>query len=170
MNHANSASTETPPAVVRWLGYGGLAPFIVLAAGSFTAAEYAALCRVALVLYGALILGFVGALHWAFAMTLPNLSAAKRNECFTWSVVPALLAWPAAMLVAMSAPISSASISFGYNVAAAALIIGLVANYVQDFRLARVALLPAWYLPLRLRLTVVASVCLAAVGVAHFLR
>lgn len=170
MNHANNASIEAPPASVVWLGYGGLLPFVALAAGSFAAAEYAALCRVALVLYGALILSFVGALHWAFAMTLPNLSASKRTECFIWSVAPALLAWPAAMLMAVSAQISVASIFFGYKVAAAPLIIGFVANYIQDIRLARVASLPVWYLPLRLRLTAVACVCLAAVGFTHFLR
>ena len=170
MNHANNASIEAPPAIVVWLGYGGLLPFVALAAGSLAAAEYAALCRVALLLYGALILSFVGALHWAFAMSLPNLSAAKRTECFTWSVVPALLAWPAAMLMAVSAQISFTSIFFGYEVAAAPLIIGFVANYIQDLRLTRVAKLPAWYLPLRLRLTAVACVCLAAAGFAQLLR
>lgn len=170
MNHANNASIDSPPAIVVWLGYGGLLPFVAFAAGSFAAAEYAALCRVALVLYGALILSFVGALHWAFAMSLPNLSAAKRTECFIWSVVPALLAWPAAMLVAVSAQISFASIFFGYEVAAAPLIIGFVANYIQDVRLARAAKLPSWYLPLRLRLTAVACVCLVAAGVAYFSR
>jgi Protein of unknown function (DUF3429) len=155
-----------------WCGLdSGLLPFVALAAGSLATAEYAALCRVALVLYGALILSFVGALHWAFAMTLPDLSAAKRTECFIWSVVPALLAWPAAMLlVALPAQISFASIFFGYEVAAAPLIIGFVANYIQDIRLARVANLPAWYSPLRLRLTAVACVCLAAAGFTHLLR
>ncbi len=170
MNHANNPPVDALPASVRWLGYGGLLPFVVLAAGSFTAAEYAALCRLALVLYAALILSFVGALHWAFAMTLPNLSAGKRTECFFWSVAPALLAWPAAILIAVSAKISYASIFFGYKVAAAPLIIGFVANYIQDFRLARVASLPAWYLPLRLRLTAVACVCLAVAGFTLFLH
>jgi len=166
MNHVNNAPIEALPASVRWLGYGGLLPFVALAAGSFTAAENAALCRVALVLYGALILSFVGALHWAFAMTLPNLSPAKRTECFFWSVAPALLAWPPAILIAVSAKISYASVFFGYKVAAAPLIIGFVANYIQDVRLARVAKLLAWYLPLRLRLTVVACICLAVAGSA----
>ncbi len=170
MNHANNASTEAPPASVVWLGYGGLIPFVALSAGSFAVAEYAALCRIALILYGAVILSFVGSLHWAFAMTLPGLNAAKRTECFVWSVVPALLAWPAAMLMAVSSQISFVSIFFGYKVAAAPVMIGFVANYIQDIRLTRVAELPAWYLPLRLRLTTVACVFLSAAGFTHLLR
>lgn len=166
MNRISHAPIESIPKSVTWLGYGGLLPFIALVLGGFVSAEYGALSRVALIVYGAVILSFVGALHWAFAMTLPDISAAKCNECFIWSVVPALLAWPAALLMAVSAQISFASIFFGYKVAAAPLIIGFVANYIQDFRLAEVAKLPAWYLPLRLRLTVVACLCLAVAGFA----
>jgi hypothetical protein len=39
---------------------------------------------------------------------------------------------------------------------------GLLAHYRQDLRLARVLPLPEWYLPLRLQLTLVASLCLAS--------
>jgi hypothetical protein len=39
---------------------------------------------------------------------------------------------------------------------------GFIAHYLQDLRLARRATLPGWYLPLRLRLSAVAVVCLIA--------
>ena len=169
MNHTNIPSIKSIPSSVAWLGYGGLLPFVGLAAGCFTDAAYGALFQVALVLYGAVILSFVGALHWAFAMTLPGLSAAKRRECFVWSVVPALLAWVAATLIAVPAQGRVLSMFYGFAVAAALLIVGFVANYVQDVRLARVAALPLWYLPLRLRLTTVASICVAAAGHARSL-
>jgi hypothetical protein len=39
---------------------------------------------------------------------------------------------------------------------------GLLAHYRQDLRLSRVLTLPDWYLPLRLQLTLVASLCLAS--------
>ena len=38
---------------------------------------------------------------------------------------------------------------------------GFVLHYVQDRRLARIAALPSWYLPLRLRLSVVACISLS---------
>ena len=44
--------------------------------------------------------------------------------------------------------------------AAVLLVLGFVLHYVQDRRLARVAGLPEWYLPLRLRLTTVACIAL----------
>ena len=119
--------------------------------------------------YGAVILSFVGALHWAFAMSLSGLSVAKRRECFIWSVVPALLAWVAATIMLVPAQGGMVSMFFGFAVAATLLIVGFVANYVQDVRLARVAALPLWYLPLRLRLTTVASICVAAAGLARSL-
>jgi len=40
------------------------------------------------------------------------------------------------------------------------LIFGFVAHYWQDRRLVKVTTLPDWYLPMRLRLTLVASLCL----------
>lgn len=49
---------------------------------------------------------------------------------------------------------------------AALLIVGFAAHLVQDLRLASRAALPAWYLPLRWRLTVTACVCLALGAVA----
>jgi SAM-dependent methyltransferase len=154
------------PASVAWLGYGGLIPFIVLAAAAAldgtpamhtgallhnATTLFAQGCR-ALFTYGAVILSFVGALHWGFAMTLHELPASRRNAAFVWSVVPALLAWVALALSPATA--------------AALLILGFLAQYGQDVALKRVATLPAWYLPLRLRLTTVACLSLALGGVA----
>ena len=166
MNQTGDALIESIPRSVIWLGYGGLLPFIALALGCFAGGEYGALSRVALIIYGAVILSFVGALHWAFAMTVADLSAAKSTECFVWSVVPALLAWLAALMTLVFPRASATSAFYGVNVAATILIAGFVANYVQDTRLTRVAELQAWYLPLRLRLTVVACFCLALAGFA----
>ena len=166
MNQTGDALIESIPKSVTWLGYGGLLPFMALALGCFAGGEYGALSRVALIIYGAVILSFVGALHWAFAMTVADLSAAKRAECFVWGVVPALLAWLAALMTVVFPRASATSAFYGVNVAATILIAGFVANYVQDTRLRRVAALQAWYLPLRLRLTVVACFCLALAGFA----
>ncbi len=142
----NERLTPAPlPRPVAWLGYGGLLPFLGLAAAVLLRVEED-LARAALVAYGAVILSFVGALHWAFAMLLPGLGEAGRTRLFAWSTVPALVAWPALL-----AP---------PHVAAFILVAGFGAHYLRDRRLVRQQALPAWYLPLRLQLSSVACLSL----------
>ena len=130
------------------LGYAGLIPFVVLAPASLLDTHHGITWSDALFAYGAVILSFVCALHWGFAMTLPGLDDARRVRTMLWSVVPSLMAWPALLLVPMEA--------------AVLLVTGFVLHYIQDRRLARHAELPDWYLPLRLQLTVVACLSLIA--------
>ncbi len=136
------------PRTVAWLGYGGLLPFLVLTPASLLDHHHGAVWSDALYAYGAIILSFIGALHWGLAMSLPELSERQRSAWFAWSVVPALIAWPAVL--------------FSPPLAAPLLVVGFIAHYLQDRRLARQATLPGWYLPLRLRLSSVAVVCLVA--------
>jgi hypothetical protein len=140
-------SAPLPP-TVAWLGYGGLIPFVVLAIVATVGGDYAGFCSYALFSYGAVILSFVGALHWGFAMTRADLSERHRNATWGWSVVPALLAWLALLVTPAAAGV--------------VLLVGFVAQYLQDRRLTSQTSLPPWYLPLRLRLTSVACACLAA--------
>lgn len=136
------------PRTVAWLGYGGLLLFLVLTPASLLDHHHGAVWSDALYAYGAIILSFVGALHWGLAMSLAELSERQRSAWFTWSVVPALIAWPAVLL---SPPLAAPLLVFGF-----------IAHYLQDRRLVRQATLPGWYLPLRLRLSSVAVVCLVA--------
>lgn len=145
----HSSSTATPPAVA-WLGYGGLLPFTGLALAAVAGVAPQFDWGGALRTYAAVILGFVGALHWGFAMALAGLNPAQRQAAFVWSVVPSLLGWVALLV----APVAGVAL----------LVAGFLAHYAQDRRLARQAPLPAWYLPLRLRLTGVACVCLLLGG------
>lgn len=144
---AQNASVALPR-TVAWLGYGGLLPFIALLPASMLDPHHGVVWSDALYGYGAIILSFVGALHWGMAMSLPDLSERQRSLCFAWSVVPALIAWPAFL--------------FSPMLAAPLLVVGFIVHYLQDRRLARQATLPGWYLPLRLRLTSVAVICLLA--------
>jgi hypothetical protein len=146
-------SDRLPPSAA-WLGYGGLLPFLLLAPAVLLDHHHGPVFSDLLYAYAAIILSFVGALHWGFAIGLPDLEPARRRSLFLWSVVPALIAWPAAFL--------------DPQLASLLLIVGFVLHYRQDRRLVRVASLPRWYLPLRLHLTVVASLCLlvAALPVA----
>lgn len=135
------------PDVVAWLGYGGLLPFVALAVLGLQDQDHALLWNDALYAYGAIILCFVGALHWGFAMNLCSLNDSQRSGAFIWSIVPALLAWPTLLMP----PILAAPL----------LITGFAGNYLRDRHLARHAELPTWYLPLRFRLSSVACICLA---------
>jgi uncharacterized membrane protein len=102
-----------------------------------------------LLTYGAVILSFVGALHWGFAMVHPATVGRPMNGMYAWSVMPSLLGWMALLVQ----PAAGATL----------LIAGFLVQYRQDLRLSRVLALPTWYLPLRLQLTVVACLCLASV-------
>jgi hypothetical protein len=146
------------PRVASWLGYGGLVPFVALSSLSAFEVANAALWRGALIGYGAVILSFVGAQHWAFAMMQPTMSAKQRNACFVWSVVPALVAWIAVALPTFVMLSQPRLLTLTQSVL---IIGGFLIHYIQDKRLAAVVRFPLWYLPLRFRLTIVACICLA---------
>lgn len=90
-------AAQEPHPYVRWLGYGGLLPFFALAVMSLFAspglAEWATL---ALLGYGAVILSFVGALHWTRGLAAGDTTSAARQ--LTVSVLPALVGWVALLL------------------------------------------------------------------------
>jgi hypothetical protein len=141
-------NTVALPRTVAWIGYGGLIPFLAPIPASLLDDYHGMVWSDALYAYGAIILSFIGALHWGLAMSLPGLSEAQRSALFTWSIVPALIAWPALLL---SPPLAVPLLVFGF-----------IAHYLQDRRLAKWATLPGWYLPLRLHLSIVACSCLVA--------
>ncbi len=77
-----------------WLGLAGLIPFLgmlTLTAGADGPQRAARLFYLAG--YGAIILSFVGALHWGVAMMLTRDSDSERWKWMTWSTVPALIGW-----------------------------------------------------------------------------
>jgi hypothetical protein len=93
------------PAAARMLGDAGLVPFAALAAALWwTEGAAKAQGQAALLAYGAVIVSFLGAVHWGAA-----LAAARRDALpYAWSVLPALLAWVAALLpFAWGAPLLS---------------------------------------------------------------
>ena len=143
------------PPVPRALGLAGVVPFLFLSGLSWFQGPYQAPSQFALMAYGVVILSFVGALHWAFAMIADGLSERERVRYYLWSVVPALLGWIALLL-----PPSSTLIL---------LLIGFWSHFLLDRQLVARATLPRWYLPLRLVLTLMVSLALLlALGAALF--
>ena len=124
------------------LGYAGVLPvagLLVLAWGDAAWQQQA--LNLASV-YGALILSFLGGIHWGFATA--GFVSAKH---FFVSVIPSLWAW-----VALASPDL-------YNLIG--IILGLILFFAYEKHSAVTSRLPIWYLPLRARLTVGLSLGLA---------
>jgi hypothetical protein len=137
----------SPPNAVKWLGYGGLLPFLALMLAALMDHNHARYWAENQAAYGSIILSFVAALHWGFAMTLQGLSDKQRDRVYLWSVCPPLAGWIALMLL----PLFSMLL----------LISSFLAHLWFDRRLTQLTeALPAWYLPLRVRLTAVACISL----------
>ena len=133
----------------RLLGYGGLLPFIILAAATMMGLQMPfAPAHALLIGYGAVILSFVGALHWGVQLSAQN----AKPAAFIWSVVPALIGWVALMLPAKAA--------------ALCLIAGLVMCWGYDMRLIRKKEWPSFMGALRTILTAIACLCLSVLFVA----
>jgi hypothetical protein len=137
------------PPLVAALGYGGLIPFVVAAIAHITQAYSERVDWLfGLVAYGAVILSFVGALHWGFAMLSTTMPVARRTQAYVWSVIPALLGF---LALVIASPLSCSLLILGFALA-----------YWQDADLANRIDLPEWYPRLRAHLSIVASLCLAA--------
>jgi hypothetical protein len=147
---AGSGLRDVPPAAL-WPGLAGLLPFLACALLPLaTDAAWHPLAQQALVAYGAVILTFVGAIHWGIALMAPRHPASAA--CFGWSVVPALWGWLAL---------------FPSFIASLALLgAGFIVQLAVDYRAAGALGLPAWYLALRSLLTsgVLLSLLLASLA------
>jgi hypothetical protein len=118
----------------------GLLPFWALALATVVDTGFdPVLALIALIMYGAVILSFVGALWWGMAIHAPPSS--QRNTMFIWSVIPALIGWFATL----------ATTDIGLRM----LMAGLALQWLLDSMLLRKSpnLMPAWVFRLRTMLT-----------------
>ncbi len=131
-----------PTGPTRWalgLGYGGLLPFVGAALLLWLLRDEAqAHVAQALSAYAALILSFLGGIHWGLAMR----SAAPPAALLVWGVLPSLLAWPALLMPAFSALVIHGAL--------------LLLTYAVDRRLYPAQGAAGW-LGLRFRLSAVAA-------------
>lgn len=134
----------------RTLGYAGLIPFVGLALLTHLQTFPELNIVSALLFYGAIILSFTGALHWGFGMSMSSFSDSERNRRLIWSIIPALIAW-----LALLCPT---------YLCVYLLIVGFILQFWQDYRLTKnpKALIPSWFLPLRMQLTTIAILSLAS--------
>ncbi len=143
--------TPGPSPGARRLGFGGLVPFVGLAAAPWLGWPGAwPTAGMALLGYGATISSFLGAIHWGLAM---RERPTQPGPSLLWGVVPSLLAWVALLL----------GPAHGLLLITALLWACFAVDRVLYSRYG----LQAW-LPLRWQLTVVASIsCLVGAAAAR---
>lgn len=148
------AGAEAMPLPVKLLGATGAIPFVTTAiVAAFGPEDWSAWAAHALAYYGAVILSFLGGIHWGLAIS--NDRAAKISAVrLCWSVVPSLIAWGALLL----------PLFYGLMVLTAAFGLAL---YV-DTRAGTRAVVPSWFPGLRtaLSIAVIGSLPLGLIGAA----
>lgn len=149
LNKDTRTMSSTPPKLAKQLGFAGVLPFYLGALALWTADESAHDAALAVTMtYGAVILSFVGAVHWGRALADETPEAGMG-----WSVTPALLGWLAA---AWLEPLPGLIL----------LIVGFWTAYVVDARAAREGRFPFWYIVLRKHLSALVVLALGLCVVA----
>jgi hypothetical protein len=124
------------------LGLGGLIPFIGLGLVSVFSPTYGSAAAGLQKDYAAVILAFLGAMHWGATLTGGQTGhlGGRYWAALIWGVIPALWAWFATGLP--------------FDTSMLALMAGLAAALAVDMLTRHWYRWPSWYVPLRLMLTV----------------
>jgi hypothetical protein len=153
-----------PPLAIL-LGAAGLIPFLVLGLGAVGADPVRSLYAAeGLVGYGAVIMAFLGGVHWGFTLgehdTLAGGVPVRLVRArLALGVVPSLVGWAAILCGIIGHPVVSLII----------LIAGFIAILVMEFRAEKRDLLPGDYLALRTVLTGIVVAVLTAVLVIRLI-
>jgi len=140
------AAFNQAPAAARILALGGLIPFWALALAPHLGINPPQL-QAALIGYAAVILSFVGALHWGLAAARDNTERPLPAwRSYGYSVVPALLAWVALLLP--------------YRDALTLLSLAFIGAMFADQRWLAGCGLPVWFVPLRTIISVLVIIAL----------
>lgn len=140
------------PLTGRLLGLGGLLPFLITTAGLWMRGDERFL-QVG-VLYGAVILSFMGGVQWGFALAARDGEGGPGR--LLWSVMPPLIAWGTVMASPVIGPLGLA--------------VGLFLAWLYEQRPLLRTRLPDWYRSLRHALTLVAVGCMLGDGIWVLLR
>ena len=132
MSGANQHKLD--PLWANFLGYAGVTPVLGLLILGWTDQTWQQQSVSLTCSYGALILSFLGGIHWGFAT-----SGIASMKSLVPSVAPSLWAW--------------AALACPQAITLWALTLGLLLFYLYERRTSWVDKLPRWYLPLRLKLT-----------------
>ena len=141
----NASSLDMPSS----LGWAGLVPFGLAALGTHSGIDalvsYGFLGGTA---YGAVILSFLGAVHWGLAM-----QADRSPYWYVWSITPALFGFASLLLLDVEMRVAT-------------LIPLFALAWFVDRKAANHDLIPNWYIQLRFKLTAGAVISLTAMLLA----
>ncbi len=146
-------SMRALPKVAWLLGYGGVIPFVLLTLLLVAPVQVpgidAAMISKLLLAYAAIIISFIGAVHWGIALMLDDSD--EQELLMYYSVIPALSAWLMMLLPQQVALISMAGL----------VVIAYFMDRVLIFRLMKYD-----YARLRLHLSVAVGSSLLVAGLA----
>lgn len=146
----SDARTSQPPAWAWILGLAGLIPFVMCAAMQWYGPPgWRMLAGLALLSYGAVIVSFLGGIHWGLAMRASPVPTLR----LIWGVMPSLLGWSAVLLDSPWGP--------------GVLALTLLVCFAVDRSVYRTLGLSAW-LPLRATLTLVATASVVLGALAYW--
>lgn len=132
--------TQAIPKPALILGLAGLIPFIspplLILAGETEVANQALWLQT---IYGAVILSFLGGVHWGRALAGDRYRASWQR--LTWSVIPPLVGWVIVFLPYIQ------TIALGYAIA-------FTFAFIIDLQAVKHGMFPSWYGKLRKILTV----------------
>ena len=137
--------------IAKILGYAGLIPFIIFSIGSWIEIPYLYNTIYVLITYAAIILSFMGAIHWGMAMSKTDN---KQNKYFITSVIPALAAWFSLLIPEFFSLI--------------VLLIGFILLISYDLAVEKPQGFPNWYIPMRIKLTFVVLLSLVSALLSIF--
>ncbi len=146
---------RTLPTLAVLLGAAGVIPFLLLGVGSVGAEQSHSLAAArGLVGYGAVILAFLGGVHWGFTLGEPEQGRAVRARLLL-GVAPSLVGWAAVLVSIVAEP----------ALALIVLIAGFIATVVVESRAQKRDLMPGGYMAMRWVITIVVVALLTTVTV-----
>lgn len=149
-------SAIRPPPLALGLGLAGLVPFVGGALGLWVIPDaWRGRVMEELLSYAAVILAFMGAIHWGLAMRADE-SSDKAPIQLGLSVIPPLLGW-----FALSLPI---------NLGLPVFFLAFACLYFADLWAVNHGLAPVWYPALRKPLSIVVVLSLAVAWVATWIE
>lgn len=137
--------------IAKALGYAGLIPFVTFSIGCWIETSYLYHTVYALITYAAIILSFMGAIHWGMAMSKTDN---KQNNHFIFSVIPALAAWFSLLIPEFFSLII--------------LLMGFIFLISYDLAVEKSQGFPGWYIPMRIKLTFIVSLSLISALLSLF--
>lgn len=147
------------PALAVILGIAGIIPFILCGLGAVAANNVTSmLAAYVLIAYGAVILSFLGGVHWGFTLAVEPDPAERPR--LSLGVIPALAGWAA---VAVS--LYAAQPLLGLSLLIAAFILTIVVEWQGHRR----GWVPGGYIGMRVAITVVVVAILTTVTVLRLI-